>query len=43
MCIRDSFLYEGVPEDSTADRSADADDDYAVITLDLQMCIRDRS
>lgn len=31
----EDFLYEGVPEDSTADRSADADDDYAVITLDL--------
>lgn len=31
----EDFLYEGVPEDSTADRSADADDDYTVITLDL--------
>ena len=31
----ENFLYEGVPEDSTADRSADADSDYAVITLDL--------
>ena len=31
----EDFLYEGVPEDSTADRSADADSDYAVITLDL--------
>lgn len=31
----EDFLYEGVPENSTADRSADADDDYTVITLDL--------
>lgn len=31
----EDFLYEGVPEDSTADRSADADSDYTVITLDL--------
>ena len=31
----EDFLYEGLPEDSTADRSADADSDYAVITLDL--------
>ena len=31
----EDFLYEGVPEDSTADRSADADSDYAVIALDL--------
>ena len=31
----EDFLYEGLPEDSTADRSVDADSDYAVITLDL--------
>mgnify|MGYP002601718602 CR=1 FL=1 len=31
----EDFLYEGVPENSTADHSADADDDYTVITLDL--------
>ena len=28
-------FYEGVPEDAAADRTADADDGYAVITLDL--------
>ena len=31
----EDFLYKGVPENSTADRSADADSDYAVITLGL--------
>ena len=31
----EDVLYQGVPEDSTADRSADADSDYTVITLDL--------
>lgn len=30
-----SYTYAAVQKDSTADRSADADDDYTVITLDL--------